>query len=130
MYSTIFTLKHYPEKARFYYPFNIMGTLWWVIAHINMNTVLRDAVYKYIVVSSGSRCRCLVACSLCWQVHGWPTVHPGCKQSDRQVGEGEHCLWRAALHRTGWPHLVPCESSVPVARQSYEEHSLSEFDPM
>jgi hypothetical protein len=28
MYSTIFTLKHYPEKARFYYPFNIMGTLW------------------------------------------------------------------------------------------------------
>jgi hypothetical protein len=28
MYSTIFTLKHYPEKSRFYYPFNIVGTLW------------------------------------------------------------------------------------------------------
>ncbi|PNF18018.1 hypothetical protein B7P43_G12644 [Cryptotermes secundus] len=30
MYSTIFTLKHYPEKARFYYPFNIVGTLWFM----------------------------------------------------------------------------------------------------
>ncbi|KAJ4444911.1 hypothetical protein ANN_06710, partial [Periplaneta americana] len=30
VYSTIFTLKHYPEKARFYYPFNIMGTLWFM----------------------------------------------------------------------------------------------------
>ncbi|KAJ9574659.1 hypothetical protein L9F63_008191 [Diploptera punctata] len=30
VYSTIFTLKHYPEKARFYYPFNIVGTLWFM----------------------------------------------------------------------------------------------------
>ncbi|KAG8325686.1 hypothetical protein J6590_060724 [Homalodisca vitripennis] len=28
IYSTIFTLKHYPEKATFYYPFNLIGTLW------------------------------------------------------------------------------------------------------
>jgi hypothetical protein len=28
MYSTLFTLKHYPEKARFYYPFNIIGSMW------------------------------------------------------------------------------------------------------
>jgi hypothetical protein len=28
MYSTLFTLKHYPEKARFYYPFNIVGSMW------------------------------------------------------------------------------------------------------
>ncbi|KAK9876372.1 hypothetical protein WA026_012683 [Henosepilachna vigintioctopunctata] len=30
IYSTVFTLKHYPEKANFYYPFNICGTLWFV----------------------------------------------------------------------------------------------------
>lgn len=30
IYSTVFTLKHYPEKATFYYPFNIIGTLWFV----------------------------------------------------------------------------------------------------
>lgn len=30
IYSTIFTLKHYPEKATFYYPFNLVGTLWLV----------------------------------------------------------------------------------------------------
>ncbi|XP_044764553.1 transmembrane protein 145 [Coccinella septempunctata] len=30
IYSTIFTLKHYPEKGNFYYPFNICGTLWFV----------------------------------------------------------------------------------------------------
>ncbi|CAH1099536.1 unnamed protein product [Psylliodes chrysocephalus] len=30
IYSTIFTLKHYPEKGNFYYPFNIFGTLWFI----------------------------------------------------------------------------------------------------
>ncbi|KAK7868393.1 hypothetical protein R5R35_013680 [Gryllus longicercus] len=30
VYSIVFTLKHYPEKAVFYYPFNILGTLWFV----------------------------------------------------------------------------------------------------
>lgn len=30
IYSTIFTLKHYPEKSNFYYPFNIFGTLWYI----------------------------------------------------------------------------------------------------
>ncbi|KAL3271263.1 hypothetical protein HHI36_021754 [Cryptolaemus montrouzieri] len=30
VYSTVFTLKHYPEKGNFYYPFNICGTLWFV----------------------------------------------------------------------------------------------------
>ncbi|XP_065207129.1 transmembrane protein 145-like isoform X2 [Planococcus citri] len=29
-YSTVFTLKHYPEKSNFYYPFNLMGTLWFI----------------------------------------------------------------------------------------------------
>lgn len=29
-YSTVFTLKHYPEKSNFYYPFNLTGTLWFV----------------------------------------------------------------------------------------------------
>lgn len=28
--STVFTLKLYPEKANFYYPFNICGTIWFV----------------------------------------------------------------------------------------------------
>nr|CAI5836657.1 unnamed protein product [Callosobruchus analis] len=28
IYSTIFTLKHYPEKCNFYYPFNLFGTIW------------------------------------------------------------------------------------------------------
>ncbi|XP_017786554.1 PREDICTED: transmembrane protein 145-like [Nicrophorus vespilloides] len=30
IYSTVFTLKHYPEKANFYYPFNVFGTLWFI----------------------------------------------------------------------------------------------------
>ncbi|CAH0549265.1 unnamed protein product [Brassicogethes aeneus] len=30
IYSTVFTLKRYPEKGNFYYPFNIFGTLWFV----------------------------------------------------------------------------------------------------
>ncbi|KAF2899900.1 hypothetical protein ILUMI_06283, partial [Ignelater luminosus] len=30
IYSTVFTLKHYPEKSNFYYPFNICGTLWFI----------------------------------------------------------------------------------------------------
>ncbi|XP_068083223.1 transmembrane protein 145 [Anabrus simplex] len=30
VYSVVFTLKHYPEKAVFYYPFNIVGTIWFV----------------------------------------------------------------------------------------------------
>ncbi|KAJ1520514.1 hypothetical protein ONE63_003637 [Megalurothrips usitatus] len=30
VYSTVFTLKHYPEKAAFYYPFNLLATLWFV----------------------------------------------------------------------------------------------------
>nr|XP_022906851.1 transmembrane protein 145-like [Onthophagus taurus] len=30
IYSTIFTLKKYPEKCNFYYPFNISGTLWFI----------------------------------------------------------------------------------------------------
>ncbi|RZC37360.1 transmembrane protein 145 [Asbolus verrucosus] len=30
IYSTVFTLKHYPEKSNFYYPFNVCGTLWFV----------------------------------------------------------------------------------------------------
>uniref|UniRef100_A0A0A9Y085 Uncharacterized protein n=1 Tax=Lygus hesperus TaxID=30085 RepID=A0A0A9Y085_LYGHE len=30
LYATIFTLKHYPEKATFYYPFNLIGTMWFV----------------------------------------------------------------------------------------------------
>ncbi|KAG5900075.1 hypothetical protein JTB14_016047 [Gonioctena quinquepunctata] len=30
IYSTIFTLKHYPEKGNFYYPFNIFGTMWFI----------------------------------------------------------------------------------------------------
>lgn len=28
IYSTVFTLKHYPEKNSFYYPFNLIGTMW------------------------------------------------------------------------------------------------------
>ncbi|KAH1012053.1 hypothetical protein HUJ04_001296 [Dendroctonus ponderosae] len=30
IYSTVFTLKRYPEKSNFYYPFNIFGTIWFV----------------------------------------------------------------------------------------------------
>ncbi|XP_073978128.1 transmembrane protein 145-like isoform X2 [Rhodnius prolixus] len=30
IYSTVFTLKHYPEKNSFYYPFNLIGTMWFV----------------------------------------------------------------------------------------------------
>ncbi|EFA08479.2 transmembrane protein 145 isoform X1 [Tribolium castaneum] len=30
VYSTVFTLKHYPEKSNFYYPFNVCGTMWFI----------------------------------------------------------------------------------------------------
>ncbi|XP_068901346.1 transmembrane protein 145-like isoform X1 [Tenebrio molitor] len=30
IYSTVFTLKHYPEKSNFYYPFNVCGTMWFI----------------------------------------------------------------------------------------------------
>ncbi|XP_066257830.1 transmembrane protein 145-like [Euwallacea similis] len=30
VYSTVFTLKRYPEKSNFYYPFNLFGTVWFV----------------------------------------------------------------------------------------------------
>ncbi|XP_075218044.1 transmembrane protein 145-like isoform X2 [Lycorma delicatula] len=30
IYSTILTLKHYPEKASFYYPFDLIATLWFI----------------------------------------------------------------------------------------------------
>ncbi|CAH1407389.1 unnamed protein product [Nezara viridula] len=30
IYATVFTLKHYPEKSAFYYPFNLIGTMWFV----------------------------------------------------------------------------------------------------
>nr|CAD7430494.1 unnamed protein product [Timema monikensis] len=34
VYSIVFTLKHYPEKAKFYYVFNIVGTLWFMAGPI------------------------------------------------------------------------------------------------
>ncbi|BES94590.1 Rhodopsin-like GPCR transmembrane domain [Nesidiocoris tenuis] len=30
LYATIFTLKHFPEKGAFYFPFNLIGTMWFV----------------------------------------------------------------------------------------------------
>nr|XP_018918089.1 PREDICTED: transmembrane protein 145-like [Bemisia tabaci] len=30
LYSTIFTLRHYPEKSEFYYTFKVIGSLWFV----------------------------------------------------------------------------------------------------
>jgi hypothetical protein len=49
---------------------------------------------------------------LCLQVHGWASIYPGSQQFDRQVGARECCVWCAAYHYTGRPHLVPCECSV------------------
>ncbi|XP_046383046.1 transmembrane protein 145-like isoform X2 [Ischnura elegans] len=34
VYSIVFTLKHYPEKSPFYYPFNLVGTIWFVAGPI------------------------------------------------------------------------------------------------
>ncbi|XP_071441224.1 transmembrane protein 145-like isoform X2 [Hetaerina americana] len=34
VYSIVFTLKHYPEKSPFYYPFNLLGTIWFVAGPI------------------------------------------------------------------------------------------------
>ncbi|RZF40950.1 hypothetical protein LSTR_LSTR013205 [Laodelphax striatellus] len=34
IYSSIFTLKHYPEKSSFYYPFNLIASLWFITGPI------------------------------------------------------------------------------------------------
>ncbi|XP_074040351.1 transmembrane protein 145 [Leptinotarsa decemlineata] len=51
IYSTIFTLKHYPEKGNFYYPFNIFGTIWFIAgpafilsANIYIDKWIRESV--------------------------------------------------------------------------------------
>lgn len=52
IYSTIFTLKHYPEKSNFYYPFNIFGTLWFIAGPafiISANTYIDKWVRESIV---------------------------------------------------------------------------------
>ncbi|XP_039297438.1 transmembrane protein 145-like [Nilaparvata lugens] len=34
IYASIFTLKHYPEKSSFYYPFNLIASLWFITGPI------------------------------------------------------------------------------------------------
>ncbi|KAF5298803.1 hypothetical protein FQA39_LY11692 [Lamprigera yunnana] len=52
VYSTVFTLKHYPEKSIFYYPFNVCGTLWFVAGPafiISANTYIDKWVRESVV---------------------------------------------------------------------------------
>ncbi|XP_060534334.1 transmembrane protein 145-like isoform X2 [Cylas formicarius] len=52
IYSTVFTLKRYPEKSGFYYPFNIFGTIWFVAGPtfiISANTYIDKWVRESIV---------------------------------------------------------------------------------
>lgn len=52
IYSTVFTLKRYPEKGNFYYPFNIFGTLWFVAGPafiLSANTYIDKWVRESVV---------------------------------------------------------------------------------
>uniref|UniRef100_A0A6P7GNK5 Transmembrane protein 145-like n=1 Tax=Diabrotica virgifera virgifera TaxID=50390 RepID=A0A6P7GNK5_DIAVI len=52
VYFTIFTLKHYPEKGNFYYPFNIFGTMWFVAGPsfiLSANTYIDKWVRESVV---------------------------------------------------------------------------------
>ncbi|KAL1139755.1 hypothetical protein AAG570_006732, partial [Ranatra chinensis] len=52
IYSTIFTLKHYPEKSPFYYPFNVIGTVWFIAGPafiLAANTLIDKWVRESIV---------------------------------------------------------------------------------
>ncbi|XP_018568361.1 transmembrane protein 145-like [Anoplophora glabripennis] len=52
IYSTIFTLKHYPEKGNFYYPFNIFGTVWCIAGPafiLSANTYIDKWVRESVV---------------------------------------------------------------------------------
>ncbi|XP_072375299.1 transmembrane protein 145-like isoform X2 [Diabrotica undecimpunctata] len=52
VYFTIITLKHYPEKGNFYYPFNIFGTMWFVAGPsfiLSANTYIDKWVRESVV---------------------------------------------------------------------------------
>ncbi|KRT84060.1 hypothetical protein AMK59_2972 [Oryctes borbonicus] len=52
IYSTVFTLKKYPEKSNFYYPFNIFGTLWFIAGPafiLSANTYIDKWIRESIV---------------------------------------------------------------------------------
>ncbi|KAK4878359.1 hypothetical protein RN001_010865 [Aquatica leii] len=52
VYSTVFTLKHYPEKSIFYYPFNVCGTLWFIAGPafiLSANTYIDKWVRESVV---------------------------------------------------------------------------------
>ncbi|XP_018326624.1 transmembrane protein 145, partial [Agrilus planipennis] len=52
IYSTIITLKHYPEKSNFYYPFNVFGTFWFVAGPafiLSANTYIDKWVRESVV---------------------------------------------------------------------------------
>ncbi|CAG9769967.1 unnamed protein product [Ceutorhynchus assimilis] len=52
IYSTVFTLKKYPEKSNFYYPFNLFGTVWFVAGPafiISANTYIDKWVRESVV---------------------------------------------------------------------------------
>ncbi|XP_014256440.1 transmembrane protein 145-like [Cimex lectularius] len=52
VYSTVFTLKHYPEKGAFYYPFNLVGTMWFVTGPafiLTANTLIDKWVRESVV---------------------------------------------------------------------------------
>ncbi|KAJ8978794.1 hypothetical protein NQ317_015518 [Molorchus minor] len=52
IYGTIFTLKRYPEKGNFYYPFNIFGTVWFVAGPafiLSANTYIDKWVRESVV---------------------------------------------------------------------------------
>lgn len=43
IYATVFTLKHYPEKSAFYYPFNLIGTMWY-------DHLIKNIYYEYFFI--------------------------------------------------------------------------------
>ncbi|XP_030747654.1 transmembrane protein 145-like [Sitophilus oryzae] len=52
IYSTVITLKKYPEKSNFYYPFNLFGTIWFVAGPafiISANTYIDKWVRESVV---------------------------------------------------------------------------------
>ncbi|KAJ8957962.1 hypothetical protein NQ318_001962 [Aromia moschata] len=52
IYSTIFTIQHYPEKANFYFPFNVFGTIWFLAGPafiLSANTYIDKWVRESVV---------------------------------------------------------------------------------
>ena len=70
IYSTFFTLKHYPEKGGFYYPFFCFYTLWFMagptIIVISNHIIAQWVREKVSSVAFSSNCCdvCVIVCTV------------------------------------------------------------------